>query len=61
MVTTTLRYNENSKFALTLMELIRLSNSVEIVESPYDQMFVSKIRASERSKKRIINPADIWK
>ena len=57
----TIEYDEKSPFAATLMELVRLSKTVRIIESPYDHMFVSKIRASERSKKRIVNIDTIWK
>ena len=59
-MTITIEFNEKSKYAQTLLELIKLSKCARIVQSPYDQSFVSKIEASEKSKKEIVDPNKLW-
>ena len=59
-MTITIEFNEKSKYAQTLLELIKQSKCAKIVESPYDQAFVSKIKASEKSRKKIVDPNQIW-
>ena len=59
-MTITIEFNEKSKYAQTLLELIKLSKCARIVQSPYYQSFVSKIEASEKSKKEIVDPNNIY-
>ena len=59
-MTITIEFNEKSKYAQTLLELIKLSKCARIAQSPYDQSFVSKIKASEKCKKEIVDPNKLW-
>ena len=61
MATITLEYNIRSKFANALIGLIKASDNVKIIESPYDPNFVAKIKKSEKCSKRFIKSSDIWK
>ncbi|HOG36773.1 MAG TPA: hypothetical protein PK984_04450 [Paludibacteraceae bacterium] len=61
METITLQYNSRSKFANALISLIKASDDVKIIESPYDPSFVAKIKKSEKSKKHFVKAADVWK
>ena len=59
METITLQYNSRSKFANALISLIKASDDVKIIESPYDPSFVEK-KKSEKSK-TFVKAADVWK
>lgn len=60
MATLTLEYNPRSNFAKALIGLIQVSDKVRIVDSPYNQDFVRKIRKSEMSQKHAVNIDQLW-
>mgnify|MGYP003618274811 CR=1 FL=1 len=61
MKTITFAYNSRSKLAKAIIALIEASDDVKIIESPYEQDFVAKIKQSEKSKKRCVKASDVWK
>ena len=53
-------FNPRSKKATQLISALRLMDFLKIEDSPYDPLFVAKIRRAEKSSKREVDVSKIW-
>ena len=53
-------FNPNSKKATQLISALRLMDFLKIEDSPYDPVFVAKIRRAEKSNKHEVDVSKIW-
>lgn len=55
-----LSYDPKDNRAVQFLASIRLLDFFRVEESPYDPVFVAKVKRAEKSKKHIVDVTEIW-